>query len=144
MLFEPELPEKRARVRRENFARRSARIERQGDGDQAAHEVRIAIAAIGQNFFGAFARADAKFEPDLADAAADLVGLVMSRLGERLQRAAEFENIPIAIFPFVKEGEIAADGVKTGQRVALRTCVGPLYIGMTAPRASATLRKSDA
>jgi hypothetical protein len=74
----------------------------------------------------------AQVKPDLTDAAANLVGVIMRRLAERLERAAEFENIAIAIFPVVEEGKIAADRVKTCQRGVLRARIGSLYIGTRA------------
>jgi hypothetical protein len=39
----------------------------------------------------------------------------MGGLAERFERTAEFENVTIAIFPFVQEGKIAADRVKACQ-----------------------------
>ena len=87
--------------------------------------MRIAVAPIMKRCFAADARLLLKFEPNLADAAANLVGVIMRRLAERLERAAEFENIAIAIFPVVEEGEIAANRVKTGQSGVLRARIGP-------------------
>ena len=45
MLLEPELAERRQRVRLANLFAGSIGKERDGDGDQAAHEMRIAVAA---------------------------------------------------------------------------------------------------
>ena len=61
----------------------------------------------------------AELEPHLADAAANLVGVVVRRLAQRLQGAAEFEDIAIAVLPVVEEGKIAADRV--------RVCRGPSF-----------------
>ena len=47
-------------------------------------------------------------QPDLADAAGHLpVGVWL--LGERRQRLAQFDDIAIAVLPFVEEGKIVAD-----------------------------------
>jgi len=64
--------------------------------------------------------ADFTLEPDLADATADLVGVVARALAQRLERAAELDDVAIAVLPVVEEGEIGADGFDRGQRRALR------------------------
>jgi hypothetical protein len=65
----------------------------------------------------------------------------MRSFAQRLQRAAELEDIAIAILPLVEEFEIAADLVEVRQgRAFLKGA--PLYIGIPAPRASAGAMKS--
>jgi hypothetical protein len=82
--------------------------------------MRIAIAAKMQDRLAGRVAANYAFEPDLADAAANLVGVVVRGLAQRLERAAELNDIAIAILPVVEEGEIGADGFDRGQRRALR------------------------
>jgi hypothetical protein len=82
--------------------------------------MRIAVAAKMQNGLAGRVVADFAFEPDLADAAANLVGVVMRGLAQRLERSAEFDDVAITILPVVEEGEIGADGVDRGQRRALQ------------------------
>jgi hypothetical protein len=115
MLFEAQFAEQGPGVGRQDFARRMVGIQRQRDGDQAAHQMGIAVAPIMKRSFAAGARLLLKLEPDLADAAANLVGVVMGGLAQRFERAAEFEDIAIAVFPIVEKGEIAADRVDAGQ-----------------------------
>jgi hypothetical protein len=64
--------------------------------------------------------ADFAFEPDLADAAANLVGVVVRGWAQRLERSAELDDVAIAILPLVEEGEIGADRFDRGQRRALQ------------------------
>jgi hypothetical protein len=61
-----------------------------------------------------------ELQPNLADAAANLVCIVMGSFAQRLQRAAELEDIAIAVFPIVEKGKVAADGIEACQRGVLR------------------------
>ena len=60
-------------------------------------------------------------EPDLAGAAAHLVGLRAQRVGQRRQRAPELDHIAVAVLPVVEEGEVRADGVERRGRTC-RPC----------------------
>jgi len=144
MLFETKFAKERKGVQGQDFARRSVRIERQSDGHETAHEVRIAVAAIMKHGLARRIRAFAQFEPDLTDAAANLVRVIMRGLGERFERAAEFENIAIAIFPVVEEDKIAPNRIKTCQGGVPRVRIALLYIGMQALRARASRAESGA
>src|SRR5579884_316123 len=75
----------------------------------------IAVAAIEQDWLAIGARRRRHFEPDLADAAAHLVDVVMGGLAQRLQRPAEVNDVAIAVLPIVEDGEIAANVFDTGQ-----------------------------
>jgi hypothetical protein len=113
------------------------RIKRQRDGDQAAHEVGIAVAPVMEALFAAYARLSLELEPDLAYAAANLVGIVMGGLAQRLERAAELDNIAVAVFPIVEESEIFADRGDVGQGASFgsaRPYIGPRADGARAPR----------
>jgi len=77
--------------------------------------MRIAVAAKVQDRLTVGVPAGFALEPDLADAAANLVGGVARAFAERLERAPEFDDIAIPIFPFVEESEIGADGFDRAQ-----------------------------
>jgi hypothetical protein len=81
--------------------------------------MRIAVAAKMQDRLAGRVAAALAFEPNLADAAANLVGVAMRGRAQRLERAAEFDDIAITVLPVVEEGEIGADGFDRGQRRAL-------------------------
>ena len=48
-------------------------------------------------------------QPDLADAALDLVFVDPEFIGERRQCLAELDDVAIAVLPLVEEGKIVAD-----------------------------------
>ena len=50
-------------------------------------------------------------EPDLADAALHLVGRGMLGLRHRIERAAEFDDVPVAVVPIVQQRKIIPDFV---------------------------------
>ncbi len=108
VLAKSEFVEHRDRVRRQDLLRRVAGIERQQDRDQAAHDVGVAVAEIVQPRFAA-AALDLPGEPDLAGAAIDLVGGGMLGFRHRGQRAAEFDDIPVAVVPLVQQRKIVPD-----------------------------------
>src|SRR5262249_27453421 len=79
MLLEPELGKDRARIAREDLARGEPLVDRKQNGDQAAHDVRVAIALEEKD--GALgAVADGACKPDLAHAAAHLVAFAAQAL----------------------------------------------------------------
>jgi len=59
-----------------------------------------------------------RFDPDLAYAASDAIGFVMSGFGQWFQSFSEFDHIAVAILPIVQEGEIFANGFDGGQLVS--------------------------
>ena len=77
----------------------------------------IAVAAEMKNGLARTVCARLALDPDLADAAANLVGVVVRRLGQRLQRAAELDDIAVAVLPIIEEGEVVAYGVNRVQDV---------------------------
>jgi hypothetical protein len=115
MLFEAEFAKETMGVRRKDFPRRMIRIQSESDRHKASDQVRIAVAAVAQRFFARGVDAFAEFQPDLADAAPHLVGVVVGRLAQRVERAAKLENIAVAILPIVEKGKIAANGLWVGQ-----------------------------
>ena len=120
MLLEAEFAERRQGVRGDDLLGRAVGEKRDRDRDQPAHEMRIAVAAKVQNRLAGRVPTGVAFEPNLADAAANLVGVVVRGLAQRLERAAELDDVAIAVLPFLEEGEIGADGFDRGQRRALR------------------------
>src|SRR4051794_39900236 len=98
MVLEAERREQRLGVDVEDLPRRAARIERDHDGDEAADDERVAVAA-KFDARPAVIRAHRLLEPDLAGAALHLVDVVMRLRRKRRQRAAELDQIAIAILP---------------------------------------------
>ena len=120
MLLETQFAKETKRIRRQDFASAAIRIEGKGDCDKAAHEMGIAVAPIVQHFFARRIDALAELQPHLADAAANLVRIIVGGLVQGLERAAELEDIAIAVFPIVEKGKVAADGIEACQRGVLR------------------------
>ena len=116
MLLKTQFAEERLGVGRQDFANGAVRIERKRDGDKAAHQVRVAVAPIMEHPFPGRIRASAKLKSHLADAAAHLVGLIMSGLAQRLQCAAKIDDIAISVLPIVEDFEIAANLFNTRHR----------------------------
>ena len=85
-----------------NPPRRLVGEERNRDGDQASHEMRIAVAAIMEDHLALRAFSWLALEPNLADAAPHLVHAIMRRLAQRLERVTEFDDIAVAILPIVE------------------------------------------
>lgn len=81
MLLKPQFTKGRLGVGCQNLASRAVRKQRQRDRDKPAHEVGIAIAAIVERSFAAGGRLLFKLQPYLADAAANLVCIVVGRFG---------------------------------------------------------------
>ena len=81
--------------------------------DQAAHDVGVAVAAEVQHGLGP-GRLDAPLEPDLARAAAHLVGIVVRLRRQRRQHPAELDDVAIALVPVVQELEVRDDLVDGG------------------------------
>src|SRR5258706_450980 len=104
------------RVGCQDLLRCAAGIQRQQDRDQAAHDMRVAIAEIVEVRFAAIA-VDLLGEPDLAGAAVDLVGGGVLGLRHRIQRAAEFDDVAVAVVPLVQQRKIVPDFVDRRHRV---------------------------
>ena len=96
----------------------------------------IAVAAEMQDGLAGGVDARLALDPDLADAAAHLVGVVVRLVAQRLQRAAELDDIAIAILPIVEEGEIVAYRVDRAQRGLAGFIVEAVYSEEAAPGAS--------
>lgn len=125
VLFEAEFAKKAMRIGSEDFLSGSVGIKRERNSQKAAHQMRIAVAAVVKRLLARCVRARIQLQPDLADATAHLVGVIVSGLAQRFERTPEFENIAVAILPVVQEGEIAANRVKACQRGVLRTLLPP-------------------
>src|SRR5436190_18713353 len=71
----------------------------------------IAVAEILQQGFTRLVAVDPPGEPDLAGAALDFVFGGVLGLRHRIERAAEFDDIPVAIVPIVQQRKIVPDFV---------------------------------
>jgi hypothetical protein len=109
MLFESQFAERRQGVRRENLVRGTVRVERERDRHQAANEMRITVAAKVKDRPAVCICPRLALDPNLAHAASNLVGIVVSDFGQRLERAPEFDHIAVALFPVVQKGEVFAN-----------------------------------
>ncbi len=127
MLLEPEFAERRHGVRLENFACCAVRVQRERDRNQAADEVRIAVAAKMKDRPAILVRSRLALDPNLAHAASNLVGVVVRAFGQRLQRATEFDHIAVAIFPIVQKSEVFADRFNRRQYGARGECLRHAY-----------------
>ena len=79
------------------------------------------------------------YQPDLADAALDLVRGRVLGLAERLEFLSEFDHIAIAILPFVEEFEIVHEILNAHALLSVsgRMCSGQCKFGRVATRFSA-------
>src|SRR6202022_2153089 len=111
MFAKSEFVEHRKGVGCKNLPRRVPRIQCQQDRDQSAHDMRVAVAQIVQQRFVGSAAVDLLCEPNLAGAALHLVYSGMPGFRHGIQRAAEFDDIPIAVVPIVQERKIIPDFV---------------------------------
>src|SRR5437588_5899186 len=111
MLAKPELVEQRDRISGKDLLRRVARIKRQKDRDQPAHDMGIAVAEILQYGLVAALAIDPLRKPHLARAALHLVFLGMLGFGHRLEHAAEFADVPIAGVPILQQHKVLSDFV---------------------------------
>ena len=89
MLIETERAKSPQRVNGENLLRRPVGEQRNGDGDQPTNEMRVAVTAVVKDRRAVAVALLFFLEPDLANATADLVRVIMGGLAQRLQIAAE-------------------------------------------------------
>src|SRR5215218_5047553 len=71
--------------------------------------MRVAVSEIAHQRFVRFAAIDPSGEPDLAGAALDLVFGGMLGLRHRIECAAEFDHVPVAVVPVVQQCKIVPD-----------------------------------
>src|SRR5580698_3595747 len=111
MFAETEFVEYSDRIRGEDLLRSMARIKRQQDRDQSAHDMGVAVAQVFQQRFARVAAFKALREPNLAGAPLHLVGSRMLCFRHRLERPAEFDDIPVTVVPILQQLEIFPDFV---------------------------------
>ena len=101
-------------------------IQGEQDRDQPAHDMGVAVAAKREDRSAGAVRPHGGGKPDLAGAALHLVCVGM-RLGrKRGERAAELDDVPIAVVPFVEQGEVVADLVdRHGAHGSAAPPIGP-------------------
>src|SRR5579863_4319980 len=109
MFAESEFVEYGNRICREDLLRGMARIKRQQDRDQSAHDMGVAVAQVFQQRFAAIAAFEALREPNLAGATLHLVGGRMLGFRHRFERPAEFDDVPVTVVPILQQLEIFPD-----------------------------------
>ena len=110
MGFQAEFGEGRAGVFIDDRLGLAVGKQRQRDGDEAAHQMRVAVAAEMQNRLAGGVDARLADDPHLTDATQHFAGVVMLLGAQRFERAAEFEDVAVAVFPIVEKGEVVTDG----------------------------------
>ena len=105
MLLQPQAIENRVGIDGQRLVERPAVVDGGEDGDEAAYDVRVAVGEEGEDR-SPVAALNVGGEPDLAGAAAHLVGVSPQRFGQRRQGAAELDQIAVAILPIVEQGEV--------------------------------------
>ena len=111
MLAEAEFVENGNRIRGKDLLRRAVRIKRKQDRDKSAHDMGVTVAEVVQPELTAAICDPAFLQPNLARAALDLVGCGMLGVGHRIERAAELDDIAVAVIPIFKQREIVLDFV---------------------------------
>src|SRR5215470_8164097 len=109
MLTQAEPLEQRDGVGCKNVARRSARIDCEQNGDQAAHDMGVTVADERQHRTALAIGLNARRQPDLTGTTLHLVGIAPVALVERRQRSAELDDIAVAVVPLVQQGKILDD-----------------------------------
>jgi len=109
VIAEAEFVEHGRGVGRKNFLGRAARIKRQQDRNQSAHDMGVAVAQVFQQCFAGIAAFEALGEPNLAGATLHLVGGRMLGFRHRFERPAEFDDIPVTVVPIFQQLEIFPD-----------------------------------
>src|SRR4051812_15354034 len=71
----------------------------------------VAVAEIAQHWFAGAVAGKFSRQPDLARATLHLVGGGMLGLRHRIERAAEFDDIPVAVVPILQQRKIVPDFV---------------------------------
>jgi hypothetical protein len=119
MLLQAQLPKRAEGVDGKNFLRRT--IGKQGDRnrDEAADEMRVAVAPVVQDRRAVVVSSHFPLQPNLTDAPPHFVGVIVRLRAQRLKRLAELYHIAIAVLPIVEGGEILADGLDRGQWFSL-------------------------
>src|SRR6185295_6943795 len=108
MLAEPDSPEYRLRIEVDDFLRRAAGIELKQDGDQAAHDVSVAVAAERDALLAV--SDDLRDQPHLAGAAAHLRRFVVLGGRQLRQRPPEFDYIAVAVLPIIEVAKVLYEG----------------------------------
>src|SRR3954469_23669690 len=109
MLAKPDPPEYRLRIEVDDFLRRAAGIKRQQDGDQAAHDVSVAVAPEDDALLAV--SNDLRDQPYLAGAAAHLGRFVVLGGRQPRQRLPELYHIAVAVLPIIEVAKVLYEGV---------------------------------
>ena len=111
MVTQPELFEQSDGVGGKDVLGAFAGVQREQDRDQSAYNMGVAVAVEAQRRAGGAIRFHMGEQPDLAGATAHLVGFGVSAFRQRRQRAAELDDVTIAVVPLIEQGEILNDFV---------------------------------
>src|SRR5262245_8604579 len=109
VLLETQLGEDGARVGGQYLPGRAVLVHGEQDGDQPAYDVGIAVANETQARIVSRRTVAAGGEPNLAGAAAYLVGVGSERLRKGRQAAPQLDDVAVAVLPVVEKCEIGAD-----------------------------------
>src|SRR6185436_1419681 len=145
MIGELQLVELLRYVQGENPLRRLPREQRKGDGDQPAHDQRIAVPGKAQYRVSGPVRHEG-LQPYLAGAALHLVRSCAEGILERRQFLAELDDLLVPILPVVEDGEILLylfDRRRRHQRVPFPACptVPVTWIYALAPAAATSISR---
>ena len=113
----------------QNVARAFVGIQSEQNRDQPADDMSVAVTPKRENRSAGAVGPHGTREPNLAGATLDLV-LINMRLGrKRSECTAELDDVPIAIVPFVEQGEVVADLVdRHNARASASAVPPPLYL----------------
>jgi hypothetical protein len=115
VLLETKLTKGGVCIHAQDLLRRSIRKQRNRNGDQPSHEVRVAVATVVQSFFAFGVRLQFAHQPNLADAAPNLVGAVVRFFAQRLERMPKLDDIAIPILPIIEGSKVFANDVDRRQ-----------------------------
>src|ERR1700722_8063807 len=117
MLLETQFAKGGVCIHAQDLLRRTIGKERDRNGDQAPHEVGVAVAAVVQDAYAFRDRPRLAFHPYLSDAAPNFVDVVVGLFARRLERMTQFKDITISILPVVEKGKIVAYAVNCRQGI---------------------------
>ena len=123
MLLKTERAKGGDRIYGKDLLRRAIGKKRDRNGDQPAHEVRVAVATVVQDPPAFRVRRWLAFQPNLADAAPNFVEVVVGLRAQRLERMTQFEDVTISILPVVERCKIVAYTINRRQGMRQPHCV---------------------
>jgi hypothetical protein len=104
------------RIGCQNVARALAGTQSEQNRDQPADNMGVAVTPKREDRSAEAVGPLGGGKPDLAGATLDLIRVDMRLRRKRSERTAELDDIPIAVVPFVEQGEVVADLVDRHER----------------------------